>query len=126
MAELTPIPLTRLLPTRRPGEAPQAKPSRRTASGGEAQPPKVLDVTSTVVEPSVPDSEHLREEYEILSLKLRLHHNKSQELVPAIYATTLQRALDIVTLLNQTTAGPKAKNKKIGVEKQSPKSLADL
>lgn len=111
---LTPIPLTRL--------APLAASASRVSKPSSPLAPK----TTTVLEPAGVSSEHLREEFEGLSLKLRLHENKTTIMEPSVYTKTLQRALDIVTLLNQTTAGPKAANKKIGVAKQSPKSLADL
>jgi len=114
MVNLTPIPLTRI------GQPEPSKP-KPTASTGL----KPITITSSpVVETE--SSEHMREEFDRLQLALRLHDNKSEPLDDLIYKKTLQRALDIVTQLNQTTAGPKAKNSKTPAAKQSPKSLSDL
>lgn len=70
--------------------------------------------------------EQERAEFDQLSLELRLHDNKQAPLEPEVYKKKLQRALDIISRMNQTTAGPKAANKKIGTAKKAPLSLSDL
>lgn len=94
-------------------------------------PPKPITpitVTATVVTdgPPPPDPTKQREEFDNLHIAL-LRHKSGEEVMEAlIYKKTLSKALDIITQMNQTTAGPKASNKKIGADKKTPTSLADL
>jgi len=81
------------------------------------------------VQPSVsPEMEHkrLRDELDALSIALRRHNSKEEIMPVDKYKASLRRAIEITSRLNHTTAGPKAKVKKVGAGKAGPLSLADL
>lgn len=81
---------------------------------------------TTPAAPRQQTPEEAREEFDKLSLALRQHQSKDVIMEDAVYKRTLQRALDLITSFNQTTAGPAKAAKKIGVTKKAPLTLADL
>jgi hypothetical protein len=70
--------------------------------------------------------EERRAEFDALSTRLRKHNAKEELMDGSEYARVLRRAIDLAESFNQTTAGPRAKPKKIGASKPQPLSLADL
>ena len=123
MPPLTPIPLTRLQPATKRPEIKQPN----TITVQAAQIGKVKESTPPSAAPEGPSPAQLMEEFDHLRLKLNRHQSGDTEMPADEYKTALRRALELVSQMNQTTAGPKAKGtKKIGVEKQAPKSLMDL
>lgn len=76
--------------------------------------------------PQGPDQAALREEFDDLSTKLRMHQLGEAPMEEDAYKRALARALDIVTLFNQTSAGPRATNKKGKAAAPTPVSLSDL
>lgn len=75
--------------------------------------------------PTGPDQVALRREFDELSNKLRMHQMNEEKMEDAEYKKALSRALDIVTLFNQTSAGPRSKAKG-KANTPTPVSLTDL
>lgn len=75
---------------------------------------------------SGPTPEDRRREFDELSLRLRRHASGEEEMDSRTYSEVLKRSIDLAASFNQTTAGPKKTNKKIGVGKAAPLSLSDL
>lgn len=129
MATLPPIPLTRLLPVPAAGGKPKPQNTAITIIAAQiGKPPETGQgaARSATDAPEGPTPAQLSEEFGVLHLKLLQHQSGDKKMEEREYKDSLRRAIDLVSSMNQTTAGPKAGNKKIGVTKQAPKGLMDL